>query len=122
MMQGDMIFEYFRQTRGVGHTKALLTGLSNNSLVLVGNDLQRSAIERQALDLGSIIRAIPLTRFESQMRSLRLPLVIDNHAFIQLWLDARQGMRLLDKEIKRLNGMIREQADWIDILSGKKQP
>lgn len=122
MMQGDMIFEYFSQTRGVGHTKALLTGLPNNSLVLVGTDKERRPIERQALDFGSVIRAISLTRFESQMRSLRLPLVIDNHAFIQLWVDARQGMRLLDKEIKRLNATIKEQADWIDILSGKKQP
>ncbi len=101
-LTGDYITEYYHQTRGVGHTQAMMDGVGSESVVIVANHQQARELKtRQPLVLF-----IPSQDSSDKLRGLRRPLHIDNHAFTVIWAEVREALNNAEKRIAGLESKL----------------
>ena len=85
---GDRVTEYYWQTRGVGHTRAMMEGVGDKSIVVVVD--QRQTRQLQSRWPGVNYMIVP--DIGEKLHGLRAPLHIDNYAFTTIWAEARKAL------------------------------
>lgn len=101
-LTGDHIVEYYQGTRGVGHTRAMVDGVGNRSIIVVANSRQVKALARLTLAQ----HVFPVHDIGETLRGLRLPLHIDNHAFETIWDEVRKALNNAERRIVKLESKL----------------
>lgn len=102
------LLTYYHVNRGVGHTSAVIAGAENLEDCIVVAANQSSAA---LLSKGNMFTVVTLAGLENgDIRGRRCPMVLDNHAVIEL---ARQSLA----EIARLEKTIKIMKDAAQIIA-----
>lgn len=99
----EELIRYYETTRGVGHTRTMLQGVTcgRNAVVVVANSQMGGMLMRHY----QVDRIVTLHQIKqgSVLRGMQAPLVFDNHALVTLLADMRETLRQAESAVVRAN-------------------
>ncbi len=101
------LIEYYNTTRGVGHTELMIASPIGESCIIMSHNERmgkyiKEKIQSVTLNHENATKNIKFISTSSNLRGMKLPLLIDNAALHTIFLESLSEIETLRQEITKL--------------------